>query len=690
MEENLNTSTEVVSKRVYYELIYATFSLFGSFALVLAGKYLFSKDFSGWLTFFAGLLSFALLWLFVSTLLKIFRKTPLIMTGGFIALFIISGAGLFFTPDQFNMADILVAVPFIISLTFLFYFKSVYTLSKTNKDKPNYLILVLFFLDLMLLLWYSLILLVPGDDSYLKAVEPVRLNRLSQFSELNKEGIYNYNILKFTPSSKNMNRQDVLEPLAIDLNKYLGVENNEQTNIGNFPFFTRYGEVYLPEGDGPFPLVYINSELIKANQMGFAYLGKHLASKGFLVANFSEPDIKKAIATQNKTDYYWYQGAALLETIKGLEQSLKDVRIDTEKIALIGFKEGVRTIVAACYMNQENCYPLDGKISFSNGLKIVSLIALAPSSNYLSEYTLFGINYTSIFGGHEVAKHSFFDPLFNQIKCSGENCFKSQVYIYRANQNYFLDSKSDLDFPGSLLVNKKPLMTTQLQKDITLSIVTAALEISLNNRSKFSELFYNHNLTQLCHDEYLAVRTLCSNDKLITDFEKGYNYNKLDVPNVSLDLSDGLKWFVRDLGNNKALQISISKSEEDTYISLSLPSDFSKKANLSSKSVFCFSLSALTEEIPPELFLQIETLRGKSEKIKLSEISPLPQYAPVKRFKLAGLTRQPIVLQTYSLPLYLFFSGFDYTPWLDLKNIKLIIPKGSQGQILLDDIAFSN
>ena len=457
--------------------------------------------------------------------------------------------------------------------------------------------------------------------------------------------------------------------------------------------FSRYGEIYLPEGEGPFPLVYINSEFIKANELGFAYLGKHLASKGFLVAIFPELDIKKASVMQSKTDYYWYQGVVLLETLIGLERSLKDIRIDSEKIALIGFGEGVGTIAAACYMNQENCYPLDGKISFPTHYKIVSLIALAPPNNYVIDYNLSGINYISVFGGHEVAKHSFSDPLFNPIKCSGENSFKSQIYIYRANQNYFLNSKSDLDFPGGLIVNKKPLMTAKLQKDITISIVTAALEISLNNRSKFSELFYNQNLTQLCQDEYLVVRTISSNDTLIGDFEKGYNYRKLNVPNVSLNLSDGLKWFVKDLGNNKALQISIPKLEEETSISLSLPRDFSKKANLTSKSVFCFSLAALTEEIPSELFLQIETLRGESEKIKLSEISTLPQYAPVKRFKLVSLNRfysQPIILQTYSLPLYLFFSSFDYTPWLDLKNIKLIIPEGSQGQLLLDDIVFSN
>lgn len=693
VEGNLNTATEIEHKRVHYELIYAAAILFGSFTLFLAGKLLFSKVFlSGWIAFFTILLSFALLWLLVSTLLKLFRKTPLIMTGGFLALFIISGAGLFFTQDKFSIADILVAIPFIVLLTFLYYFKSVYTTLKINKDKPNHLVLVLFFVDLIFLLWFSLILLAPGDDSYLRAVEPVKLSRLNQFSELSQEGIYNYSILKFTTNSKNNKEKIVLEPLVIDLSKYLSIQNNEQTNTGSSQIFSRYGEVYLPEGEGPFPLVYINSELINANELGFAYLGKHLASKGYLTAIFPELDIKKANVLQNKTDRYWFQGVVLLETIKGLERTLKDIRIDTEKIALIGFQEGVRTTAAACYINQENCYPLDGKISFSDRYKIVSLIALVPPSNYVLDYNLPSVNYISVFGGHDAIKHSFSDPLFNQIKCSGDNSFKSQIYIYRANRNFFLSSKADLDFPGRLLVNKKPLMTAQLQKDITRSIVTAALEISLNNRLKFSELFYNHNLRQLCQDEYLVVRTISSNDKIITDFENGYNYKKLNIPNASLELSEGLKWSVKDLGNNKALQISIPKSEEETSISLSLPSDFSKKAHLSSKSAFCFSLAALTEEIPAEIFLQIETIRGESEKIKLSETSPLPQYAPVKYFKLVSLNQlysQPIIMQTYSLPLYLFFSSFDYTPWLDIKSIKLIIPKGSQGQLLLDDIVFS-
>ncbi|HHY20115.1 MAG TPA: hypothetical protein GX522_09465, partial [Firmicutes bacterium] len=166
---------------------------------------------------------------------------------------------------------------------------------------------------------------------------------------------------------------------------------------------------------------------------------------------------------------------------------------------------------------------------------------------------------------------------------------------------------------------------------------------------------------------------------------------KLQYPDVNIATTNINNWHFQKEGENTALNITWAKSDEGSKITLLLPDNFSKKARLSSKSCFVFSLANLGEESLDDIAIQIETKRGLSTLVKLSDLDVLKK-PTVKPYKLEFLNNQlndESVFQTISIPLYLFFSSYDSTPWLDLKNVSLVLGAESSGSVLLDDLGFT-
>ena len=60
--------------------------------------------------------------------------------------------------------------------------------------------------------------------------------------------------------------------------------------------------VWYPDGPGPFPLVLIvhgNHDMRKFSDPGYAYLGEHLASRGFILASIDENFLNGDLRNEN-------------------------------------------------------------------------------------------------------------------------------------------------------------------------------------------------------------------------------------------------------------------------------------------------------------------------------------------------------------------------------------------------------
>jgi len=125
---------------------------------------------------------------------------------------------------------------------------------------------------------------------------------------------------------------------------------------------------------------------------------------------------------------------------------------------------------------------------------------------------------------------------------------------------------------------------------------------------------------------------------------------------------------------------------------LDLPAAFSKNANLHSQSTFAFSLAVQDENLE-DVFVEIENRRGQSQRISLKDLKDLPRSRESRPYKLELMNQQvedKVYFETFSVPLYLFFSERDYYPWQELTRVKLtFVPKeGTAAVFLVDDIVF--
>ena len=162
--------------------------------------------------------------------------------------------------------------------------------------------------------------------------------------------------------------------------KYWGFEPN------NLPLNAR---VWFPKDEGLFPLVLIvhgNHEMNESSDPGYAYLGKLLASRGFIVASIDE----------NFLNYSWSgtvgeeNGARSWLLLKHLELWRRwnqqkgnpfYQRVDLSNIALIGHSRGGEAIVHAAEFNRLTRHPDNTNVLFHFGFDIKTLIAIAPTSN---------------------------------------------------------------------------------------------------------------------------------------------------------------------------------------------------------------------------------------------------------------------------------------------------------------------
>lgn len=695
-QTNLATEQTLKKEDIKYHVIYGSIALFLCVTLFLVAISLsvISGEFS-WQYFLWGLLGFSILWLAISVLIGLLRKAPLIVIGGFIALAVISYLSLRINVIPVHVTDILVVVPITVLITLIFCFGGAFLQYRKIKAKTSLQIMYvcLLLISVVGLIYYSWFLFSESGDVQDFALSPTIEKDAKKDNQLLSQEIYDFQTMTISLNNKeSTSNNDIhfsIDPLEKLKEKGLELHNVSPDSLNANTSL----DIYLPEDEGRFPVVFINGQTQDEKQ-GFSYLGEYLAANGYIV--LLKTDGKNSINQENESDLY--KALVILEVLNELYNENEDLesilfnKVD-ERIALIGFANGVQPLRLATYLNQEKTLPQNGEVALDYNFDIKTLIELSPDASKDNfYYQLNDIDYIFVNGGYDIYSSYSHNSLFNDISFSEKDYgFKTQIYLYQGNRNYFQNDKLDLNFPGKLYLNKKQLIDAEEQKKITQTIVHASLEASINRRTEFTEVFYGRNLEKLYPYELIVSRFVDSDTLEVANFENSYNLRKLQYPDVNIATTNINNWHFQKEGENTALNITWAKSDEGSKITLLLPDNFSKKVRLSSKSCFVFSLANLGEESLDDIAIQIETKRGLSTLVKLSDLDVLKK-PTVKPYKLEFLNNQlndESVFQTISIPLYLFFSSYDSTPWLDLKNVSLVLGAESSGSVLLDDLGFT-
>ena len=284
--------------------------------------------------------------------------------------------------------------------------------------------------------------------------------------------------------------------------RYWGFNQNE------LPLNAR---VWYPNGVGPFPLVLIvhgEHPMQDYSDSGYAYLGELLASKGYVVASVDQNFINLLWSYTSGALFEENDARAilLLEHLKLWHKWNNDIesvfynKIDTNNIALIGHSKGGEAIAHATLFNKLPYYPDNASIKFDYNFNIKSLVAIAAvDGQYKPSRTntiLENINYLALHGSYDGDVQSFEGlKQYERITFNDSNYhFKSAIFIHGANHSQFNTTwgNKDSSNPFSGLLNLKPLISSEDQKEIAKVCISAFLETTLKAETSYLSFFIDH------------------------------------------------------------------------------------------------------------------------------------------------------------------------------------------------------
>ncbi|MDD2431203.1 MAG: hypothetical protein PHC96_05865 [Firmicutes bacterium] len=649
------------------QVLFAAAALFGSFVVIVLALGLLSPESLGWSFVKNTTLWFISLWFIISIVLGLFRKTPLLLTSGLIALLLTVISGLVFFKRGLYVEDILVAFPILILWSLIYYFFERYRKGKNLR----FVCLACSVLCLVgLVAWIAFLVYPVKANNVITVSMPESVAK--EYKELTEKGSYSFS--EFTING------DVAGSLKVD---DLDLQEIDPMINPIKPL----GKVYLPEGgDGRYPVVFINLNSFFYRDKDFAYLAEHLASKGYATI-ISPLYLEQRLVEINDID--WLRGLLIIKYLHNLANSFGNAQLDLGNVAFLSFGDAINATSSACYILQEKVYPPTGKFPITDDISVKTLLAIAPLDQSFESH-LRNLNYIAVSGGQDPYANLDNDPIYNKVVYdSKETLLKSQIYLQDANHSYFLKNIPGMNFPGFLLFKRDSVLEAKNQKQVLKAVVTAAMLLSFDN-TNLSTFFKNNDIEKLYPDLKTTMRTQIAGDVLITNFDSGYSLNSFIYENAKLKIESPKDWYIKDLGQNQALFV---EATEETYLELVLPDSFSKDVGLNSKSSLAFSLANVKDLDLSDVYIEIETKKGGSHRCSLRDIKELPKASSSKPYKLEILNqyvKEPVFFETYAIPLYLFFSGNDYHPWQDLHRVKVtVVPElDKTATFLIDDICF--
>ena len=327
-------------------------------------------------------------------------------------------------------------------------------------------------------------------------------------------GSYNYTVYFYAAPGQRTNpfpNQTVLPAPSVDASALLeGWSSMRQSRLGfGTEALPLNAQVWMPEGEGAFPLVLIvHGNHIAGNRsdIGYAYLGELLASRGIIVASIEQ----NFLNISPLYDMFFLSGLEneigtrafiLLEHLRqwyywNAEPSHPFYRrVDFERIGLIGHSRGGEAAALAAAFADLSHYPGNGRIVFDYPFQINTVIGIAPTHGMYSlaglEVYLTGVNYLVIHGGHDKDADTFMGAnMYSRVDVSDYG-IKASVWMSHANHGQFNTAWGRNDVPGlwRLTTNRRLLMSMEEQQQAAKVFISAFFEATFHGRKEYTALF---------------------------------------------------------------------------------------------------------------------------------------------------------------------------------------------------------
>ncbi len=507
-------------------------------------------------------------------------------------------------------------------------------------------------------------------------------------------------------------------------------------NLENLPL---NGQIWYPDSKGQFPLVLIvhgNHTAEDFSDPGYAYLGKLLASRGYIVAsideNFFNTNFSSLIANIKKENDA--RGWLLLEHLSEWHKWNKAEdnpffnKIDVNNIGIIGHSRGGEAVVVANAFNRLPYYPDNAKVEFDYDFNIRSIVAIAPvDSQYKPggrKTPIGNVNFLVLHGSQDGDVSTFHGTAqYNRTKFTDNNYWlKAALYIQGANHGQFNTRWGRNDLPGwsNLFLNRRSIIPSKNQEKISEVYISAFLESTLKGNKEYIPFLrdYRSGIKWLPETIYLNNFS-DSTYQYISTHEEDINLSSTTLPegsqkgeNLSIWREEVIKGKSDKSMDTSAVFLGWTNKNTsiDSKFTITIPEG---KIDLGKESILVFSMADANENPDPDdkgnnyfskrdpeeprepinLTIKVIDSNNHSAKLLLSHFSLLQPQIEARLFKARWMTSLPaseIVFQNIEFPLADFVKeNTDFNP-MHLVSIELIFDKTPSGVVILDDVGFRN
>ena len=481
---------------------------------------------------------------------------------------------------------------------------------------------------------------------------------------------------------------------------------------------------YPREKKGPLPLVIIvhgNHIGQHASDPGYAFLGKLLASRGYMVVSVDENFLNLSLTDldvfggglQNENAARGWLLLKHLELLRNWNNTPNNIfykKVDLNKIALIGHSRGGEAVTHAAVFNRLSHYPEDGREVFNFNFNIGAVVAIAPvDGQYKPGGTLTigkDINYFVIHGALDMDMQTYGGlATLKRIRYSpGFDGFKVGLYISNANHGQFnaVWGKRDDGGPGINRFNLKQLMDPAEQEKILSVYISAFLETTLNKNAGYRPLFMDARTGRKWLPNKIYMNQFEPAQKeVLADFDEDVDVGTATIAGGRI-VTNGLRgWkeqqnkFLWGIQVSKAVYLgwdTAKKGQQPGFFSISLAAPLSLTGKMLSFSVAEAKENSSGSAKPIDFTIVLEDSKKQRFSFPLSRCSYLqPQIAKnLSKFKF--LNDYP---NSEAVPDFFYFDISKLETDLgvrinDVRKIRFVFNKTASGDIIIDDIALMN
>lgn len=476
------------------------------------------------------------------------------------------------------------------------------------------------------------------------------------------------------------------------------------------------GRVWYPVAEGPFPLVLIvhgNDFMTEPADTGYAYLGELLASRGYIVVSVDE-NFFNAYTTGPMRQEIDGRAILLLEHLRqwqGWNETEGNIfyqKVDFDNIALVGHSRGGEAAAVAAHFAQLETYPDDPAVPLDYEFEIDSVVGIAPSYGQYQpageDLQLEDTNYLLLQGSHDADNTAFWGiRMYNGVTFSGdEPGMKAAVYAYRANHSQFNTAwgRRDGTIPVHWLLNQKPLLAAEEQRQVARVFITAFLEATLHDDATYLPIFHEpRRAAGWLPDTLYITRFQDSSHQALATFEEDEDPGTASRADTSL-LAQNLDWAEEEVKfrfdtSQHSHAARLAWDAIGGQYTVSLPPGYASENGFSASTLLTFDVADLQPyAIDGELLdlsIELATGTGASERIPLADYTaPLPplhvqltKWAPWELDEFPQPT-EPI-FQTVAIPL----GAFESIDPAEITAVRFLFDRSPSGTILLDDIGFA-